>query len=128
MNEIFKAIFTKLSTDLAEPVFDDVPQDVYNFPYVRIDPITLDQDDTDTESGFSGTVQIIGFSQYKGSKEIVDLTLDIYNSLHRAVLPEPDSYGISTIDQEFSTIALEADGLTRQSIQRFNVVFEPLPA
>ena len=128
MNEIYSAIYTKLNTDLSVSVYDNVPQDGYGFPYVRIDPITLDADDTDTESGFSGTVQIIAFSQYKGSKEIVDLTLDIYNSLHQAVLPEPASYGISTIHQEFSTIALEADGLTRQSIQRFNVVFEPLPA
>ena len=128
MNEISSAIYTKLNADLSISVFDNVPQDNYNFPYVRVDPIILDADDTDTESGFSGTVQVIGFSQYKGSKEIVDLTLDIYNSLHRAVLPEPSSYGISTIHQEFSTIALEADGLTRQSIQRFNVVFEPLPA
>lgn len=128
MNEIFQEIYTKLTADLSVSVFDDVPQDKYSFPYVRIDPLVLNEADTDTETGFNATVQIIGFSQYKGSKEIVGLATDIYNSLHRFAFPNTASFGISTINQEFSTIALEADGLTRQSIQRFNIVFEPLPA
>jgi len=128
VNEIYAAIYTKLSTDLTQSVFDDVPQDNYNFPYVRIDPIALNNAGTDLENGFNATVQIIGFSQYKGSKEIVTMATDIYNSLHRYAFPDTASFGISTIHQEFSTIALESDGLTRQSIQRFNIIFEPLPA
>lgn len=128
MNEIFQEIFTKLDTDLTVSVFDDVPQNKYNFPYVRIDPLVLNEADTDVETGFNATVQIIAFSQYKGSKEIVDLATDIYNSLHRFAFPDTASFGVSTINQEFSTIALERDGLTRQSIQRFNIIFEPLPA
>ena len=128
MNEIFAAIYTKLSADLTETVYDDVPQDSYGFPYVRIDPLVLNNNDTDLETGFSATLQVIGFSQYKGSKEIVDLATDIYNSLHRYAFPDTASFGVSTIHQEFSTIALESDGLTRQSIQRFNIIFEPLPA
>ena len=128
MNEIFAAIYTKLNADLTQSVFDDVPQDNYQFPYVRIDPITLNNADRDNITGFNATVQIIGFSQYKGSKEIVTMATDIYNSLHRYAFPDTASFGVSTIHQEFSTIALESDGLTRQSIQRFNIIFEPLPA
>jgi hypothetical protein len=128
VNEIFSAIYTKLNTDLSVSVFDDVPQDIYNFPYVRIDPLTLNEADTDNETGFNATVQIIAFSQSKGSKEIADLSTQIYNSLHRFAMPDTASFGISTVHQEFSTIALESDGLTRQSIQRFNIIFEPLPA
>ena len=128
MNEIYSAIYTKLAADLTPAVYDDVPQDKYNFPYVRLDPITLNQADTDTETGFNATVQVIGFSQYEGSKEIVTMAADIYNSLHRWAFPDTTSFGISTINQEFSAVALESDGVTRQSIQRFNVIFEPLPA
>lgn len=129
MNEIYAALFTKLNTDLNPvSVFDEVPQDNYSFPYVRIDPLILNQADTDTETGFSATVQIISYSQSKGSKEVVDLATNIYNSLHRFAFPDTASFGISTINQEFSTIALGTDGVTRQSIQRFNIVFEPLPA
>lgn len=129
MNEIFKVIQNKLETDLLPvPVFDDVPQDIYNYPYVRVDPLTSNEADTDSETGFNSTVQIITYSQSKGSKEVVDLATQIYNSLHRFAFPDTASFGISTIHQEFSTIALEADGLTRQSIQRFNIIFEPLPA
>lgn len=128
MNEIFQGIYTKLNTDLSVSVFDDVPQDGYNYPYVRIDPLVLNEADTDTETGFNATVQIIAFSQYKGSKEISNLATEIYNSLHRFAFPDTTSFGISTIHQEFSTIALESDGLTRESIQRFRIIFEPLPA
>ncbi len=126
MNEIFIAVRNKLVTDLTVEIFDDVPQDNYEFNYVRMDTLVLNNNDTDFETGFNATIQIIAFTQYKGSKEIVDLALEIYNSLHRVTLPDTVTYGISTIHQEFSTIALEADGLTRQSIQRFNIIFEPL--
>ena len=128
MNEIFKAIQNKLETDLSPiKVFDDVPQDNYGFPYVRIDPLVSNNADRDKETGFDSTVQIIGFSRYKGSKEIADIQTTIYNSLHRFSMPDTASFGISTIHQEFSTIALEPDGLTRESIQRFRIIFEPLP-
>lgn len=127
MSEIFAAIYTKLTTDLSVDVFDNVPQDNYDFPYVRIDPLVSNEADTDSETGFNSTVQIISFSQYKGEKEISDLSKQIYNSLHRWAFPDTTSFGISTITQEFSTIALESDGVTRESIQRFRIIFEPLP-
>lgn len=129
MNEIFKVIQNKLETDLSPvKVFDDVSQDSYGFPYVRVDPLTSNEADTDNETGFNSTVQIISYSQSKGSKEVVDLATQIYNSLHRFAFQDTASFGISTIHQEFSTVALESDGLTRQSIQRFRIIFEPLPA
>lgn len=130
MNEIYQGVFDKLRQDLDSSIeiYDHVPQDAYGFTYVRMDPLTLNEADTDTETGFNATMQIIAFSQVKNSVEIVDLATNIYNSLHRYAFPDTASFGISTINQEFSTIALEADGVTRQSIQRFNIIFEPLPA
>jgi len=128
MNEIFTAVYMRLSSTLSVDVFDHVPQDYNVFPYVRIDPLTNNNNDTDFETGFISTVQIIGFSQYKGSQEVALLNSDIYDALHRYALPDTLSFGISTIHQTFSTIALEPDGKTRQSIQRFTIIFEPLPA
>jgi len=127
MNEIFKSIYDRLVAQLSEPVFDHVPQNHNSFPYVRIDPIESNGNDSDSENGFNATVQIIGFSRYRGSKEVAELQQNIYNALHRWGMPDTTSYGVSTIHQEFSTIALENDGQTRQSIQRFNIIFEPLP-
>lgn len=130
MNEIFISVYDRLVAQLVTPtvpVLDHVPQDYNTFPYVRIDPMILSEADTDNETGFNATIQIIGFSRYKGTKEASELQLKIYNALHRWTMPDTTSYGVSTITQEFSTIALQNDGLTRQSIQRFNIIFEPLP-
>ena len=130
MNEIFNAIYDRLVAQLVTPtvpVFDHVPQDHDIFPYVRIDPLELDNNDTDNETGFTGTIQIIGFSRYRGTLEVADLKDKIYDALHQWPAPDTTSFGISTIHQEFGTIATETDGLTRQSIQRFRVTFEPLP-
>ena len=127
MSEIFAAVYTKLNADLSVPVYDHVPQDIYTFPYVRIDPLVLNNFDTDLELGFNATIQIVAFSQYKGTKEVSDLGVLIYDSLHRFAMADTASYGVSAITQEFSTIALENDGETRQSIQRFNILFENLP-
>jgi hypothetical protein len=128
VNEIYQAIYTKLDTDLTTSIYDHVPQDNYSYPYIRLDPLELNERDTDYETGFTATAQIIGFSQVKNSVEIVDIATNIYNSLHRWAFPDTTSFGVSTIHQEFSTIALENDGVTRQSIQRFRIIFEPLPA
>lgn len=133
MNEIYVSIQNKLATDLAPvSVFDNVPEDNYSFPYVRVDPLVLNNNDTDAERGFDATVQIISFSQSKGSKEVSGLNKQIYDSLHRFALPDTTSFGISALQQEFSTIAMDESGLhkgvTRVSVQRFNVIFEDLPA
>lgn len=130
MNEIFKTIFDRLVSQLVTPtvpVFDNVPQNFNDFPYVKMDPLALDNNDTDNETGFTGTIQIIGFSRHRGTKEVADLETKIYDALNQWPAPDTASFGISTIHQEFGTIATEPDGLTRQSIQRFRVVFEPLP-
>jgi len=127
MNEIFKAVFNRLVDQLDIDVFDHVPQNYNSFPYVRIDPLATSNSDTELELGFDSTVQIIVFSDYKGSKEVADENYNIYQALHRYAMPDTASFCITTIQQEFSTVVLESDGITRQSIQRFRILFEDLP-
>jgi len=126
MSELFKIIYDRLVAQMTVNIFDHVPQDTIGFPYVRIDPIEANNNDVDDKNGFTATVNIIGFSRYRGSKEVSDLNNDIYNALHHWDFPDTTNFSVSTINQDFSSIVTENDGLTRQSIQRFNLVFEPL--
>ncbi len=126
MNEIYSAIYSRLSTQLAVPVHDHVPQDNQTYPYVRVDHLETDNNDVDDKSGFSATIQIVGFSRYRGGKEISDLASEIYTALHRHDFPDTISYGISGIEESFRRIATQPDGLTRNSVQQYKLFFEPL--
>ncbi len=127
MNEIYAELFTRLTTDLSVEVFDQVPQDNYNFPYVRLDPLDLSQMDTDLELGFIGELKARVYSRYEGSKEIAELQQEIYDSLNRFVVPDTTNFAVTTIDQEVSRIVLDSDGETRIGVQRFKIIFEELP-
>ena len=127
MNEIYSAIFTRLDTSLTYNVLGHVPENYSTFPYIKVNPLELSDNDTDTETGFSAVIQIESYSRYPGVKEVGEVQQAVYDLLHRATIADTASYGISTIHQEFSNILTESDGLTRVSVQRFIVIFEPLP-
>lgn len=96
-------------------------------PYVHVSYLDSDENDTDTETGFVSEILISVYSRYRGMKEAADLQKQVYDALHRVTLPDTDSFGISTIQQEFSNIVTDSDGLTRIGLQRFTIIFEPLP-
>lgn len=126
MNEIFKSIYDRLSTELSTPVHDHVPQDNQVYPFIRVDQLQTSNNDVDDKSGFSAVIQIVGYSRYRGSKEISDITDDIYTALHRHDFPDTMTYGISGIEEDFRRIATQPDGLTRNSVQQYELFFEPL--
>jgi hypothetical protein len=126
INEIYNALFDRVDDQLTQDVFDHVPENYNTFPYIKIDPPQIDDNDTDDKAGFTGTIQITAFSRYKGSKEAADIALNIYNALNRYDMPDTSNYGFSTINQEFSNIITADDGLTRHSVQRFRIIFELL--
>lgn len=107
-------------------VFSYVPEN-QNPPYVHVSYLESDENDTDTETGFISEIIISVYSRYRGFKEAADLQKQIYNTLHRVTMPDTDSYCISTIQQESSNIVTDGDGLTRVGVQRFTVIFEPIP-
>lgn len=131
MNEIYTAIYDRLNDYLTTPVGDYIPQDDV-FPYVQINDLNLKNNDTCTEDGFSGTIDIISWSRYKGKKQVSTIMSEVFEALHHYDLDTKISvifgvsaeYGVSTIHQAFSQIITEGDGLTRQGVQRFNIIFE----
>ena len=127
INEIYNAIYDRVDAQLTEAVFDHVPENYNTFPYIKISPLELSENDTDDRPGFSASVQITSYSRYKGSLEVATIALNIYNALNRYDMPDTALYGFSTIDQEFSNIITTDDGITRHSIQRFRIFFELLP-
>jgi len=124
MNEIFKSIFDRLTSQLSQPVYDHVPENNETFPFVKVGPLDLTNNDTDLELGFRATITILGFSRYRGTKEAGDISLAVYNALHHWAMPATTSYKISLIQQDFSNIILASDGITRNSINRFTIIFE----
>jgi hypothetical protein len=126
MIEIQDAIIAKLKTDMPANCFFDYVPEGQEPPYTTVSFPELDENDTDTETGFFAGVDIDSFSRYRGATEVAAINKGIYDSLHRVALGDTASYGISTIQQSFSNILTESDGLTRISVQRFTVIFEPL--
>lgn len=128
MSEVYKAIYDRLSAQLTANIYDHVPQDLpeSSYPFVRLDPLQTVVNDVDDKTGFVATIQVVSYSRYRGNKEISALALSVYNSLHRYDLPDTTTYGISGIQQTFERIATQPDGLTRNAVQQYEVLFEPL--
>lgn len=128
MNEVYKAIFDRLVSQIAENVYDHVPQDLADsdYPFVRIDPISSVNADVDDKPAFSATVQFVSFSQYRGSKEIEDLADSIFTAMNRFDFPATANYGISDFSEDFRRIVTQSDGLTRNCVQQYQLLFEPL--
>ena len=126
MNEVYACIFERLDRELINiPVGDHIPQDDV-FPYVQINGMNNINNDTDSEFSWEATIDVIAWSRYRGQKEVSGINLDIYNALHRWVVPDTANYGVSAILQTFSKIVTEDDGLTRQGIQRFKIIYEQI--
>ena len=127
MNEIIEAIYDRLVSLLSVDVFDQTPQDYNTFPYVQINVPSSTSADTDTENAFESLIEIVSFSRYRGSEQINNLNQEVYDALHRWAFPDTATFGISTINQLSSTISRSPDGITRDSIQIFEIIFEPKP-
>jgi hypothetical protein len=129
MNEIFKAIYDRLTASLSETVYDHVPQNLNdnNYPYVKITPLELENNDSDTENAFTATFKVLSFSRYRGTKEINDLSDEIFDSLHNFAFADTTTYGVSGCYQSSSVVTMLDDGLTRMSAQIFKINYEPLP-
>jgi hypothetical protein len=129
MNEIYSAIYQRLSDQLSIEIYDHVPQfkDDSDYPFIRLDPLEISSNDVDDKTGFSATIQIVGFSRYRGSKEVSNIADSVYNSLNRFNFPDTSNYGISGIEETLRKIIVQGDGLTRNSVQRYELNFEPLP-
>lgn len=111
-------------------VYDQVPQvddpaAQVDFPYVVLQDWTSQANDTDTETGFDLTLTIHTWSRQSGFFECQRIMEQVYNALHRHDdLTVPD-WGVSGMQQEFSDMMRDPDGLTRHGVQRFRIFIEP---
>ena len=118
--EIQTAIYERLSAELTYPVFDHVPQKT-TYPYVNIGEDTVNQDDTQTYTGMSGTLNIHTWSQKRGRTEIKNMMKDIYVALHRWPVTLSDGNCWELIF-DFADSIMDSDGETRHGIQRFKIM------
>lgn len=114
------AIYTRLSTQLTTPVYDDVPQGS-EYPYTVIGDDTSIAWDGDTFLGAESTLTMHTWSRYSGRSEVKQIMADIYSALHRHDLVIQDAHTV-TCEWEFEETFLEADGETRHGVQRFRVI------
>ncbi len=114
-------IFDTLDAGLTIPVYDSVPQDTTNYPYVNIGDDTFTDFDGDDFTGFDGTLTVHTWSTADGRIEIKNLQGEIYDLLHRTNLVIL-GYNVITIDQVYADSFLETDGLTRHGVQRFRIL------
>lgn len=109
--------------DQVSGVFDDVPQDYNQFPYVTIGEAAHAELDTDTTSGHVVTAVIHTWSRQPGRRETKLIQGAIYDALHRAVLTHDDA---EFIDCHFisSESFIDADGQTRHGVQQFKILLD----
>lgn len=127
------AIFAAVDAATTTPVYSHVPQDdgaaspsEPSYPYVQVEAMELERNDTDTETGFIGTFNVHVWSRYRGSKEAADIQAQIYTALNNTA-PTVTDWCISLIWHEFTAVETDADRITRHGIQRFGIMFEPEP-
>jgi len=124
VNEIYKAIFDRVNSQTDYDCFDEIPQDWAVYPVIKIEPVDQDLLDMDDATDFDLTIQIISYSKYSGSKEILDIAKTIYTALHRWAATNTTTYAITNVKQVFdSTIA---ESKIRKNIQRYLITYEDL--
>ena len=107
------------------PVYDLVPEenDANTFPYVTINDIQATNISPKDFDMHEYVVNIMAWSNQRGSAEVRYLDSQIYDLLNRK---NPDIYNscIADINHEFQTTVIESDGITLHSVNRFRVIVQ----
>lgn len=126
IEEVLEKIYADLDLALTEEVYNgDALQDA-PYPYVILEAMELNQQDTNTETGFDGTFNVHTWSIYDGSQEASTIQKTIYDTLHRNEF-DTTNWCLSQIGQQFVNLTTGPDGITRHGVQRFRIQFEPKP-
>ena len=122
-----KAIFSTLSADSSldslvgnNKILDDVPQGT-NYPYVQIgEETSIDAGLKDKEAQeYTLTIHI--WSRYRGNKETKEIAERIYTLLHNGAISVTGA-SLANIRNEFFTILIDDDGITRHGVMRFRAI------
>lgn len=127
IEQIRSTIFGIIETAVAPVVACSYVNDGQDYPYVKLGKMELNGNDTDTETGFDGSLIVHVYSKYKGTQEAADLQFQIYQALN-GTKPDPGSpWCISGIHQELTRIDYDVATQIAQGYQRFRIFFEPEP-
>ncbi len=110
---VAKALYTKLTADLAPvPMFDHVPAD-QAYPFVEVSRHLDQPDDTLAEHGSLHVVSLSVWSSHRGRKEVNGILEAIKASLHHQdlTLEEGEALLVEVIDTD---AVRDADGITYQ--------------
>lgn len=122
------AVFTALTGDatlqalIGNParVYDAVPQDAV-FPYAVIGQVSGKPWDTKTSDGMEAVLEVHTWSRYAGTKEAKDIMAAVTAVLDDQALSVA-GHTLVNLRFESSQTALERDGITRHSAQKFRAV------
>lgn len=122
--ELQNAIYDRLvSFPGMPPVYDAVPENNTNFPYVVLGADTHVPFDTDNSVGADSTLTLHVWSRYRGMKECKDIQALLYDALNRYELSVAGFWTVFC-DFEYEDTLLDADGLTRHGVSRFRTLIE----
>ncbi len=118
---------TTAITDLlpqgASSILDHVPAGTEP-PYIVMSEIQARPFDTQRVSGNEVTLTIHTYSRAAGMQEVRSIMTAIHAALHQASFSVPNQT-LVLCQCTGSAVQLEGDGLTRQGVQRFQIITEP---
>lgn len=116
------AFYLKLKSSITYDVYDHIPQtDPYTLPpYVVVGDDNFTEWETDGKAGFNILATVHSWSEYRGGKEINEITSAIYLALHREEL-NVSGYNCLGITQESLQNVRDPDGITRHGVQQFRI-------
>lgn len=140
-NELQAALYTALTVESGDAnrvqavqdlfalvgarIYDDVPDNEDDFPYVVIGEDELSQWDTDGSLGFRADVTIHVWSRSNGFKETKDVQSAIYRALHNFQFDIADYQNV-LCQQTFQQTLRDPDGKTRHGVQTYHTLMAKL--
>ena len=125
--EVQKSIFSTLSGDSTldglignNKILDDVPQGT-DYPYVQIGEETTIDGGLKDKDRQEYTLTIHIWSRYRGNKETKEIAERIYTLLHNSAISVSGA-SLANIRNEFFTVLVDDDGLTRHGVMRFRAI------
>jgi len=113
-----------LTTYAASPaVFTHVPQDLESYPYVVLFDSGMTSENNDAYLGFEGVFNLHSWTDQRDMAVIGNIQKAIYDVLNHAELTMT-GYEVPDIQQEFSTILRDPDGITLHGVQRYKILIK----